>query len=259
MGAGVAASPHCPCAVDTRPGRRGCPRGAVSRTESSRGLEAGPPGSVMSREARSGFPAGSPSRPKPWRFAVRQFRNPCEFRLLPSRSAGRSPVPLRQDPSAEASGLPDGPRTEVPVPPFRSSRAAKPGPARRPKGRSPPSAGGGARAFASLSAGRVFRTEVFRPRLLRSWRTRRSTGTRALDDACRFRIRSRASPQHPHGGGFVSRPASASWTSSPGGTKRPASLGLWPEGSPPFPVDRLGHESEAVTKRESGQADSACG
>jgi hypothetical protein len=113
MGAGVAASPHCPCAVDTRPGRRGCPRGAVSRTESSRGLGAGPPGSVMSREAQSGFPR-----------APRRGRSPGGSPLGSSEILANSGSCLR------------GPRAEAR---FRSGRIPQPKPRACPTVREPKS------------------------------------------------------------------------------------------------------------------------
>lgn len=61
MGADVAASPHCPFAVVTKPGRRGRPFRAVSKAVPDRGPETvlrSPAGA----RASTGFPAGSPTR-----------------------------------------------------------------------------------------------------------------------------------------------------------------------------------------------------
>jgi hypothetical protein len=71
-------------------------------------------------------------------------------------------------------------------------------------------------------------------------------------------IRQRTSPQLPHGGGFVSRPAFADrwdvwWDNLPLGS------GCGWEGIRPLPSGCLGHGLEAVMKNESDQGDSACG
>ena len=132
MGADVAASPHCPFAVDTRPGRRGSPLRAVSRSGPSRGLGHGSPGSFRSADAPFGFPAGSPSGPKPWRFAARQHRNrgSGSRRRLSSAeasvpraggSSGRSPRPAWQAgtevPNLPVSQLPGGEARSCPTEP----------------------------------------------------------------------------------------------------------------------------------------------
>jgi len=153
MGAGVAASPHCPFAGDTRPGRRGSPRWAVSRFGPEPGARMpilrGPSGAC----APSGFPAGSPSGPKPWRFAAWQFRNrgprSCCPADPPPKHRFRVPqVCLWPKPLAclAVHGLASWACR------FRSSRAeARSCP--KVRGRSPVSAGGSAPTCVPLSAG----------------------------------------------------------------------------------------------------------
>jgi hypothetical protein len=93
MGAGIAAGPHCPVALDPaetgspalggfegrRPGRK--PRKAKPRSRFLRG--------PSTAKAASGFPAGSPSGPKPWRFAVGGFEAEASLPTL-AGTAGRS-------------------------------------------------------------------------------------------------------------------------------------------------------------------------
>ena len=105
MGAGVAASPHCPFAGDTRPGRRGSPRWAVSRFEPEPGARAPILRSPSGACAPSGFPAGSPSGPKPWRFAAWQFRNRGPGSCHPADASAEALVPRSgRIALAEASG-----------------------------------------------------------------------------------------------------------------------------------------------------------
>ena len=78
----------------------------------------------------------------------------------------------------------------------------------------------------------------------------------APHDACRFRIRSRTSPQLPPGGGFVSRPALRAVASSPGGTRRSVSLGPWLGRLSSVAGRSSRPRTKAVMKIESHQADS---
>lgn len=92
MGAGVAASPHCPFAStlawEARASCQGRFRETIGQNRGFRHRSLRGPSEAC---APSGFPAGSPSGPKPWRFAARQIRN--------SRPCSRS----RPIPKAEAS------------------------------------------------------------------------------------------------------------------------------------------------------------
>jgi hypothetical protein len=102
MGAGIAAGPHCPFALDPaeavspatggfegrRPGRK--PRKAKPRSRFLRG--------PSRAKAPSGFPAGSPSGPKPWRFAFGEVEAEASLPAL-AVTSGRSPwFRVRQDP-----------------------------------------------------------------------------------------------------------------------------------------------------------------
>ena len=238
MGAGVAASPHCPFAGDTRPGRRGSPRWAVSRFEPEPGARAPILRSPSSACAPLGFPAGSPSGPKPWRFAAWQFRNrgpgSCHPAKPPPKHRFRVPAGL---PLAEASGLPGSPWTCVLGLPVRSSRAETRS-CPTGWGRSPVSAGGSARTCVPPSAGQE---PGPKPVVLPFWfgtRRSRNLGT------------SRSLPlSHPLKG----KPAASAWrrlrqppglrsaASLSGGTRDPLRSGCGWEGFRPLPVNRLGH------------------
>jgi hypothetical protein len=153
MGAGVAASPHCPFAGDTRPGRRGSPRWAVSRFGPEPGARMPILRSPSGACAPSGFPAGSPSGPKPWRFAAWQFRNrgprSCCPADPPPKHRFRVPAGL---PLAEASGLPGSPWTCIlglPVSQLPGRSSVLP----EGSGPKPVSAGGSAPTCVPLSAG----------------------------------------------------------------------------------------------------------
>lgn len=84
MGADVAASPHCPFAVDTKPGRRGRPLRAVSKPDRKPKL---PFPGFWSPASRRSDPQVSPPapRPGPGALAVRRWRigRPCG-RPIPS-------------------------------------------------------------------------------------------------------------------------------------------------------------------------------
>ena len=84
MGADVAASPHCPFAVDTKPGRRGRPLRAVSKPDRKPKLPC--PGFRSPASRRSVRPVSPPApRPGPGALAVRRWRigRPCG-RPIPS-------------------------------------------------------------------------------------------------------------------------------------------------------------------------------
>ena len=187
MGAGVAASPHCPFAGDTRPGRRGSPRWAVSRFEPEPGARAPILRSPSGACAPSGFPAGSPSGPKPWRFAAWQFRNrgpgSCCPAKPPPKHRFRVPAGL---PLAEAAGLPGSPWTCVLGPPASQLPGRNPV---LPEGSGPkPFLRRWQRADLRPAFCRTGTwTEVRRPACFGS--VPEGPGTWALDDACRFRIR----------------------------------------------------------------------
>jgi hypothetical protein len=142
MGADVAASPHCPVRLDTKPGRRGSPPGGFEA-----GVEPGARTTILrgpsGARAPSGFPAGSPSGPKPWRFAA-------------GRSGTGVPAPATCGAGAEARCRlrQDGFGRSL-CPAWRSmdrspgsagfaAPGPKPGPARRFRDRSPFAAGGSA-------------------------------------------------------------------------------------------------------------------
>ena len=252
MGAGVAASPHCPVAAGYQ----------AWEARQSAGLFRGRVGAggsftvsgVLAKLAlRFGFPAGSPSGPKPWRFAARQIRNRGSGpRRLRSRSRSSVPPPAGL-PLAEALGLP-----------WQSMDLHPGSAASQLPGRNPvlpddsraeaPSSPVAARRLASRFLPDRRQTEV-RPCLDRQPEGRRPW---ALHEACHSRFCSRTSPQLPHGGGFVSRPGLHSAASSPGGTRgrfAPAVAGKAFD----LAIDRLGHGLEAVMDCDSHQGDSDCG
>ena len=237
MGAGVAASPHCPFAGDTKPGRRGNPRRAVSRSEPEPGARVsvlrGPSGAC----APFGFPAGSPSGPKPWRFAAWQFRNRGSGFLPSHKSSAEASV---RDPAgmplAEASSLPGVHELASWVRRF-AAPGPKPGPARRIR----------PKPFPPVAARRL--ASRFLP-------------DRSLDrspSSCLFRFGTRrfrnlgTSRSLPLSHPLKGKPAASAWrrlrqppglrsaASLSGGTRGPLRSGCGWEGSRPLPVDRLGH------------------
>jgi hypothetical protein len=200
MGAGVAAGPHGPLRVNTKPGRRGSPLGGFEG-HPSRG-----PGPLL--RGPSGASRRLPVSPR----APRQGRSPGGSPLGRSRNRGsgsclrrrrsRSSVP----PSAGKPRPKPQPCLAAGEPKSAACRFAAPGPgpgpARRREGRNPVAAGGSAPTCVPLLPDRR-RAET------RACLFGRGPGGPkhwALHEACRFRIRSRASPQLPPGGGFVSRP-----------------------------------------------------
>lgn len=231
MGADVAASPHCPAADDTRPGRRGSPREAVFETAAKPGAPQRFPESFRDPKVPFGSPAGSPSGPKPWRFAAwRKFRTEAP----PSGRVGFQSAEAPRSPSGWISGrnrvsrlAGHGPKSWAL--PLRSSRTRRPGPARQVEGRSLFPPGGGAQTEVPPSAGPILdRSPV--SGLARFSRARRlpRSGMGA----------SRSLPlSHPLKG----KPAASAWrrlrqppclravASSPGGTMRSVSLGPWLE------------------------------
>ena len=198
-------APTVPSRRDARPGRRGSPLGRFREKRLSRGHGRHSSGVLVRRRSAFGVSPQLPSGPKPWRFAARQIRKAGGLPAPPSWTAslrlGSAPA---GPPGTRPGGPPDRRPAEADNPPLRSSRA---------EARSCP-AGSGPKPFPVRwqPAGRAsaLLPGVRRPEgpLPPGWpRTRRSAEPWALYEACRCRIRSRASPQLPPGGGFVSRPA----------------------------------------------------
>lgn len=253
MGAGVAASPHCPVAAGYQAWEArqsaGRFRGRVRAGGSGHDLR-GPFGSLRSL----------PVSPR----APRQGRSPGGSPL--GRSGTGVPVPAGCEAGAEArfplpAGLPSAEASGLPWQSMdlRPGSAASQLPGRNPvlpddskaEALSSPVA---ARRLASRFLPDRRRTEV-RPCL-----DREPEGPRpwAFHEACHSRFRSRTSPQLPHGGGFVSRPGLHSAASSPGGTRgrfAPAVAGKAFD----LAIDRLGHGLEVVMECDSHQGDSDCG
>jgi len=165
MGAGIAAGPHCPFAVDPaetvspatggfegrRPGRR--PRRAKPRSRFLRG--------PSEAEAPSGFPAGSPSGPKPWRFAVGGFEAEASLPALAGASGRSLRVRVRQDPGPKPRFRLASPWAVRPwVIAGFAAPGPKPGPARPCRSRSFSRAGGSARTEVPPSAGLVLNPKV---------------------------------------------------------------------------------------------------
>jgi hypothetical protein len=166
--------------------------------------------------ALSGSPAGSPSGPKPWRFAARQ-------------EEGRNPKPAASQLPGRNPVLPDRSGAEAPFRPVAVRRLAS----------------------RFCRAGR----EPEGPRPACSAPTRRSRPLGALR-SLPLSHPLKASPQLPHGGGFVSRPAFALRTALPGGTEGPLRSGC-DRSFQPLPVDRFGHGSKLSCRPESRQPVSA--
>ena len=223
MGADVAASPHCPVAVGYQAweARQSAGRFRVrDRAGGSLRDLRGPSGAC----APSGFPAGSPSGPKPWRFATWQIRNRgsgSRHRRTRSRSsapppAGRLPAEAFS-PAWQVHGRGPGSCR------FRSSRAEawscpamkEPKPCLRRWQRAD---------LRPASAGQMTDRSPSLPLGFRNPKVAKPLGAlRSLPLSHPLK----ASPQLPHGGGFVSRPGLRSSASLPGGTIRPLSLRLW--------------------------------
>jgi hypothetical protein len=160
MGAGIAAGPHCPVALDpaeavspalggSRGGDQGAsPEGPKPRSRVLRG--------PSTAEAASGFPAGSPTGPKPWRFAVGGFEAEASLPIL-AGTAGRSPwFRVGRDPEPKPWFRLASPWAVRPwVIAGFAAPEPKPGPARPCRSRSFSRAGGGARTEVPLSAGLV--------------------------------------------------------------------------------------------------------
>ena len=236
MGAGVAASPHCPVAAEYQAWEARQSAGRFRGMRSGPGAWTASSGFLSEPKLLQGFPAGSPTGPKPWRFAARQFRNrgsvsrhrravaearfrlrqdsfgrslspawqPLDFRLRPavSQLPGRNPV------------LPDAVGTEVPSAPVAARRLAS--------------------RFLPDRRRTEIRCLPFRSR------------TRGFDTLGALRSLPlthplKASPQLPHGGGFVSRPGLRFTASIAWWDKRRLGSGCGWEGFRPLPVDRLGH------------------
>ena len=257
MGAGVAASPHCPFAGDTKPGRRGSPRWAVSRCGPEPGARApilrGPSGAC----APSGFPAGSPSGPKPWRFAAWQIRNRGSGSCCPADPPPKHRFRVSAGlPLAEASGLPGSPWTCVPGSAGFAAPGPKPGPARQVRSRSPFSAGGSAPTCVPLSAGQAPGPKpVVLPFLVRHPKvpepghfTKPAAFASAKGQARSIRMAAASSAARPSLRGLI-----AWWD------KRPSSLGLWLGRLSTVAGRSSRPRQKAVTKTESHQADSDCG
>jgi len=256
MGAGVAASPHCPFAGDTKPGRRGSPLWAVSRCGPEPGARAPilrvPSGAC----APSGFPAGSPSGPKPWRFAAWQSGTGVPDPAVPQilrRSIGFA---FRQDclwPKPLACLAVHGLASWVCR--FRSSRAETRS-CPKVRGRSPFSAGGSAPTCVPLSAGQEPGPKpVVLPFLVRYPKvpepghfTKPAAFASAKGQARSIRMAAASSAARPSLRGLI-----VWWD------KRPSSLGLWLGRLSTVAGQSSRPRQKAVMKIESHQADSDCG
>lgn len=257
MGAGIAAGPHCPFALDPaetvspatggfegrRPGpksRRTKPRKAKpQRTKPRSRFLRGP----SAAEATFRFPRGLPDRAEAlavrrWRFRSRSFSSCLGGHLRPKpsvpRPAGSRPKPWFRlaSPWAEALG-----HCRV-----RSSRAE----ARSCPTLSKPKLLSGRWQRADRSP--TFRRAGPEPEGPVSGLSG-SAGPKTLGSDGRSRSMPlshslRASPQLPPGGGFVSRPAFRSDPPSARGLTTDLGLGCGWEGDPPLPEDRLGHIRE---------------
>ena len=210
-------------------------RWAVSRRPSSRGL--GPlPGvlpelallSVSPRAPRQGRSPGGSPRPDRRVPAPAVASSEAEARCRLRQEASAEPQPC-----LAVHGLVLGP-------PVRSSRA-KPGPARRLRGRNPFAAGGSAPTCVPLLPDRrraeaprlSFDPEPESPKPGRF--SKPAAFASAQGQARSFRLAAASSAALA-----FARPPHAWWD------RRPLRSGCGWEGSPPLPVDRLGHGSEAV-------------
>jgi hypothetical protein len=228
MGAGVAAGPHCPIAGGHQAWEARQSAWDGFGTLPGPGALAPVPG-VPSRSAGSvrGVPAGSPSGPKPWRFAAWRIWNSRPASRLPV-TAAEALVPEPAGSLAEAAGS----AWQVHEPKLWAlagfaAPGTRPGPARQSVRPKPPFCRWRCvNPEIPLSAGQAFHPEGCPSCLPDSVRPGASGFGWALHEACRFRIRQRASPQLPPGGGFVSRPASARALRLVG--RKGSSLGPWP-------------------------------
>jgi hypothetical protein len=182
MGADVAASPHCPAAGVTKPGRRGSPLWAISRSDLSRGLWRRPPESFGSLRS-FGFPRWLPVRAEA--LAVRRSADPKpRFRSPPSRASAEALAVNGRFPWPKPGLCLDSPGLASRVCRF-AAPGPKPGPARWSPSRSPASTGGSAPTFVPLLPDR----QQAEARFLPVWRGTRRPRTWALDDACHLNIR----------------------------------------------------------------------
>jgi hypothetical protein len=251
MGADVAASPHCPVAVGYQAWEARQSAGRFRGGRRAGGSDHFPRGPSGAR-APFGFPAGSPSGPKPWRFASADPEP--ESRLPPSpapkpklgAASGRKLRPKPQ-PCLAVHGLASWVRRFA-------APGPKPGPARRLRGRNPFTAGGSAPTCVPLLPDRhraeaprlSFDPEPEGPKPGRF--SKPAAFASAQGQARSFRLAAASSAALA-----FARPPHAWWD------RRPLRSGRGWEGSPPLPVDRLGHGSEAVRESESRQGDSGCG
>ena len=206
--------------MDTRPGRRGSPRGAVSRAGPSRGL----------RHRFSGV--------------LRRARAPLRLaRWLPVRAEALA---------VRRSAFPFG--RSLPVSPF-AAPGPKPGPARRSRAEAQFHRWqrAGLRLACCRAGSRTcVRSPAFRLRFPKDPEPGRLTMPAAFasaqGQARSFRMAAASSAARPS----LGEPPS-------GGTGTRFRSGCGWEGSRPSPVDRLGHGRKLSRPGESRQADSACG
>lgn len=185
MGAGVAASPHCPLRMGARPGRRGGPRGRFRGAKPSRGQGRIPQGSFR-RLSAFRLPRGLPVRAEA--LAVRRSADPGKTLGFPSRRR-RRPQACASDPLRRGSGQAGGPPDRSgPKPlnlPLRSSRAEARSCPTQAEPEGPP------RPVAARRLSSRFCRTGRSPRTLPVCRfpARRLANRWALYEACRFRIR----------------------------------------------------------------------
>jgi len=117
MGAGIAAGPHCPFALDPAEAVSPATGGFEGRRPRPKPRKAKPGSRVLrgpsEAEASSGFPAGSPSGPKPWRFAVGEVEAEASIPALAGTSGRSLRVRVRQDPGPKPRFRLASPWTEV--------------------------------------------------------------------------------------------------------------------------------------------------
>ena len=227
-------APTVPSRLNTKPGRRGSPLGGFEDAVWP-GAWTASSGFLSEPKLLQGFPAGSPTGPKPWRFAAGRSQNRGSGSRL-RRAVAEARFRLRQD-SFGRSLSPAWQSLDFRRRPAVSQLPGEPGPARRGWNRNPFRSGGSAPTCVPLLPDRR-RTEI---RCL-PFRSR----TRGFDTLGALRSLPlthplKASPQLPHGGGFVSRPGLRFTASIAWWDKRRLGSGCGWEGFRPLPVDRLGH------------------
>ena len=238
MGADVAASPHCPFAVVTKPGRRGRPFRAVSKPVPGRSPETvlrSPAGACAS----TGFPAGSPTRAGGPGGSPIGGSDSLAATVPSPASTGRGPSPR----STEALGRSLGSAWHSHAACASKVRHSqlpdtRPGPARpilEPKPDFRPVAVGICIPAAGQSVNRSPRSAWFGSRPRRFGNPGRSTKlatlTSAKGQARSFRTAAASSAAPPLPDRAI----------DPEGSRAPVRLRLWLGSFRPFPAGRFGH------------------